>query len=936
VIVHLLNFCSEGLDSHMIFSFLLKKRLKTLLFISIISPAVLLFSYTDHVSREESQTEYLEVAGLSGASKVLGNGLRVVALNQPSSHKVLVELVFSGVGSAIDPLGKSGSAHFLEHMMFKGTPLLGENGYKSVCSKYGAWWNANTWFDYTTYVISVDKNNWKPFLHLYADVFKNASFNPQHLASEVSVVVAEMRRDLDDPFWTIQKEFVRTMVPAGHPQHGFFIGYKKDLASVRADDLKKMYTDYYDPALATLFLVGNVGNLDEAIASADKELSVLERKNAVLPQIYEKKYDLTIGFHKILQSDCSSDTILLGWPIPGGMNESASCFEMVEKLCNLRLAQRLVYDDGIAFNAVAKLRVFDGISYFAVIVNPRPGQSENCVTAIHEEIDKISRDGGVAEFSQIILKAELDHRLWLHSVAETGLSGGLNSTHDIALLRYVNSGNDLSYCFDNISKLKKVAPSSVQNVLNLYLKKELSSRVDNVPFTQDQRLNAFVELQKDQALEREIFQTHNRTDPLVEVDLPSDYPAVNNIDVTFPVPDSTVTLSNGLKIIIQKDTSSNLCSFKIAHRLQPDFLLSVDGLLVSILGRMLFQGTDTMTGKEMFDVFKKVGAKVSIDGGNLSVLCLKEHFNFLVEFVIKNISKPMYFQEVFNSVKASVLSELEGLKKDPFQCAIRARCQKMFPQELSDWSFDDAIKGLAAVGFKDFLAFQNYYLNPQFMVCSIVGNIESDEILALLEKTVEVTARPIAGYEFSRIPQADNSSNDIQMIKDQVWVLYGRKSPIRRSHKDYPAILLADQIVNKRSFALRDETGFFYTIWAGFMRSSGTVSLYDTVAAQAAPEKLSLVDECFKRFFSSDIRRPVTEQELQAAKTSLRSQWSYINSSLNDRVNYFVACEVNGLDFYKKTLDAIDSLTAEDVTRAIERYLAAGDFVRIRVGNISD
>ena len=179
------------------------------------------------------------------------------------------------------------------------------------------------------------------------------------------------------------------------------------------------------------------------------------------------------------------------------------------------------------------------------------------------------------------------------------------------------------------------------------------------------------------------------------------------------------------------------------------------------------------------------------------------------------------------------------------------------------------------------------------MICSVVGNVESDEIIRLLEKTVEKTGRPIAGYEFSRIPQADNSSNDIKMIKNQVWVIYGRKSPIARSHKDYPAILLADQIVNRRSFALRDETGLFYTISAGFLRSSGTVSLYDTVTAQAAPEKLPLVDECFNRFFSSDIRRPVTEQELQAAKTSLRSQWSYINSSLNDRVNYFVACDVN-------------------------------------------
>lgn len=185
----------------------------------------------------------------------LRNGLEILFLEDHSSPVATV-LVWYRVGSRNDPPGKTGIAHLLEHMMFKGTRRRKPEDYSKIVQRMGGTTNAFTYQDGTAYYAEVPSAHIETVLDLESDRMINNVF--REFKTERQVVMEERRRSVDnDPFGALYEGLVATAF-VSHPYRHPIIGWMEDVQSITLDDLAAHYRTYYRPNNAVLLITGDV------------------------------------------------------------------------------------------------------------------------------------------------------------------------------------------------------------------------------------------------------------------------------------------------------------------------------------------------------------------------------------------------------------------------------------------------------------------------------------------------------------------------------------------------------------------------------------------------------------------------------------------------------------------------------------------------------
>lgn len=199
---------------------------------------------------------------------VLENGL-VVLLKEVHSAPLISFWVFYRVGSRNEQTGQTGVSHWVEHMMFKGTPRYPAGVLDREIDRNGGIWNAQTSFDYTAYYETLPADRIDLAIEAEADRMVNALFDPEETESERTVIISERQGSENSPMFWLNEE-VQGMAFRVHPYHHTIIGDMADLETMTRDDLYHHYRRYYAPNNAIVVVVG-------AFASAE----MLEKVKAV-------------------------------------------------------------------------------------------------------------------------------------------------------------------------------------------------------------------------------------------------------------------------------------------------------------------------------------------------------------------------------------------------------------------------------------------------------------------------------------------------------------------------------------------------------------------------------------------------------------------------------------------------------------------------------
>ena len=188
--------------------------------------------------------------------RVLDNGLTVLIREMHHAPVASLWLWFR-VGSRNEIPGITGISHWVEHMMFKGTPNMPKGEMDRLISREGGYNNAMTWIDWTTYYETLPAKRIDLALEIEADRMNNALFAPQEVKAERKVIISERQGAENEPGFRLA-EAVQAAAFRVHPYHHMVIGDMCDLTTLTRDDLYNHYRRYYAPNNAILVLAGDV------------------------------------------------------------------------------------------------------------------------------------------------------------------------------------------------------------------------------------------------------------------------------------------------------------------------------------------------------------------------------------------------------------------------------------------------------------------------------------------------------------------------------------------------------------------------------------------------------------------------------------------------------------------------------------------------------
>jgi zinc protease len=192
---------------------------------------------------------------------ILENGLKVLLLENHKSPVVTFQ-VWYRVGSRNELDGKSGLAHFLEHMMFKGTRKVAPEEYSRIIARNGGRSNAFTTTDMTVYFATMSRDKIGIEIEMEADRMTNAILDGNSFEAEKKVVMEERRLRTEDNPASALAEVTSAAAYLIHPYRRPVIGWMSDIEGLTRDDLRKYYRTYYSPNNAFLVVVGDFATAD--------------------------------------------------------------------------------------------------------------------------------------------------------------------------------------------------------------------------------------------------------------------------------------------------------------------------------------------------------------------------------------------------------------------------------------------------------------------------------------------------------------------------------------------------------------------------------------------------------------------------------------------------------------------------------------------------
>jgi zinc protease len=292
------------------------------------------------------------VAGAQVLEATLDNGLRVLLLEDHRSPVVALQLWYR-VGSRNERIGLTGLSHFLEHMMFKGTPRYGPRMYAALVDAQGGQQNAYTSRDATVYYVNVVADKIDLVLDLEADRMRHLSLDPQAIEAERKVVVEERRtRTEDDPIGALSETF-HAMAFMAHPYRLPIIGFMQDIERLTAVDLRGWYDAYYVPNNAVLVAAGAL-KAPELLEKVRARFGAIPRGREVAPVVVvepEQRGERRVWIRK----EAQLPVVFVGYPAPNFRSADAYPLEVLSVILSAgrasRLYRRLVYEERVALGA---------------------------------------------------------------------------------------------------------------------------------------------------------------------------------------------------------------------------------------------------------------------------------------------------------------------------------------------------------------------------------------------------------------------------------------------------------------------------------------------------------------------------------------------------------------------------------------------------------
>lgn len=434
---------------------------------SVCSALLLSIVSATAVSAQERPEEFDFARAIKPEIASLENGLDIVVI---SDHRVPVatHMLWYRVGAADEVAGKSGLAHFFEHLLFKGTKAAPDDSYNQIISRNGGQVNAFTSWDFTAYFARVAKDRLPLVMELEADRMQNLTLTEDVFLPERDVILEERAMRIDNNPSSLFREQMQAALYQNHRYGVPVIGWAHEIGALTQKDAFEFYERYYAPNNAILIVSGDV-TMEEILPLAEKYYGHL--KPSVLPQRirateppHRSARRMTVEDERVRQPYW-----LRYYLAPTANTGEPGEYVALEVLSAIlgegprsRLHKRLVLEEGKAVGAGTSYFV-DAVDLmdFSISVSPRPGVDlSELETLVDEEIALMIAEG--------VTKEEVD------GAVKTLVNGAIFALDDPTTLNQLygyalTTGGTIDRVLKWSEDIRGVTPEDVQEAARRYL-----------------------------------------------------------------------------------------------------------------------------------------------------------------------------------------------------------------------------------------------------------------------------------------------------------------------------------------------------------------------------------------------------------------------------------------------------------------------------------
>jgi zinc protease len=890
----------------------------------------------DTCTFKESQSHFAKVAHMEQkvSKKVLKNGLTVLVSPVYTVPKVSTQLWYH-VGSKDEQSGQKGLAHLIEHMIFKGTKKLSESDINLITEKLSGYTNAFTSHDATGYVFDFPTQNWKEALHMYADCMQNARFDTQMLNSEMKAVIQELKMYKDDYFSDLFEKMLQAIFP-DHPYHYPIIGFKQDLWSVDRDTLFAFYKKHYVPNNAALVVVGDV-DVEDVFKTAEEIFGNIPKDETYSrPEFYHGK-DLAATSVTIAR-DVKQSMMLFAFTLPGEKAKQRYVFECLVNVLGRgktsRLYKKLVDQTHLLTDFAIMLDRLEDATLAVMYCEPKNIQDEEKIKEIiHKEIADIITNG--------LSKKELNRAIKALKVKQIN---GLESNYKQASAigdSFIKTGDE-NFSFNYINRSTDNLEKEIQEVLEQYFSPALM-HAGKVVSMEDSGKKLWAEMQRLSDQEDARILDGRARDLPIEPPVHAHTIANNRPkEFVYHKPEEAV-LKNGAKLFVHNNSVLPKIDVVISFKARAHYDPPAKQGLYNFMCSMMLEGTKNYPGGSLAEAFEELGMSLELEPGFLGLSMLNEDFEKGLELLNELLTRATFDEKELEKIRQHLLADLSSYWDSPSDFSghlIREKIYENHPYAQNKYGTLESIKSITR---QDLIDFYHAHIVPFGARISVVGSFADCDIKARFEEGLQGwKGNLLEGCSCPVVQETKPGRVVYPINRDQVVVAFAKKS-IKRKDADFDKLLLFDQIfsggasgsMNSRLFALREQTGLFYTISGSLVAGADEEPGMFLVKTIVSLDRLEEAKAAIKKTMT-EVVESVTEEELDRAKDTIVN--SIVNNFASNKrmASTFIAIDRFdlGKDYFDKRPEVIRSISLHDVKEAAKKIINTEQMITFEVGRL--
>jgi len=875
---------------------------------------------------------------------VLDNGLTLILHTDKSDPLVHVDMTYH-VGSGREEAGKSGFAHFFEHMMFQGSEHVADEQHFKIVAEAGGTMNGTTNNDRTNYFQTVPANQLEKMLWLEADRmgFLVDAVTQKKFEVQRATVKNERGQRVDNkPYGRLNERVSQALYPEGHPYSWPVIGYIEDLNRVNVNDLKAFFVRWYGPNNATLSIGGDI-NTAETLALVKKYFGSIPRGPEVnMPE--KPTFEITEDRYISMEDNVHLPLLYMSYPTVSVRHEDEAPLDLLSTILGggkTSLLYKNLVKNQIAVQATTTHPCSELACTFNLYALPHPASGKTLA-----DIEKVMRETlvefesrGVEEDDLIKAKANMEANFvfGLQSVAGKVSQLAANETF---------KGNP-NYIAQDIARYAGVTKADVMRVYKQYIKGKHGVIMSVVP---KGKLNIIAAA--------DTFTPKKRTFDTSVITKASDIKSLKPVDnfdrsiVPLAEKNQAVDvpsmwqggLGNGIQILATQSTETPTTSILIKIPGGHYFESKDKAGLVSLLVAALNESTTVRSAEDMSKALQKLGSSVHISSSDyfvtINVNTLTKHLDATMKLVNEKLMQPAFLQSEFERNQKNAIQGAINAKKGASYLAATAFRQLVNTDNIAAMPSAGNEKTLKNITLDDLKSFYATQIKPAGTQIIAVSDLDKKAIVKQLS-----IFEPWKGKGKTlalALPEPTTKAGVIYLVnKDgaaQSAISIGKRSIkkdiVGEYYKAYLMNFPLGGAFNSRiNLNLREEKGYTYGA-----RSSFTGDKLSGVYAAGAEVRADVTDKSIVEFIKeikNYAENGITDEELSFMRKSVNQKDALRYETPRAKLGFLAQMLEHDLtaDFVKTRSNIVDTITKEEINRLAKKHLNIDEMIMVVVGD---